>query len=237
MFLMSSEKDFDRTRDELSRAIADAIAATEAERDNALAYRHASRLADVLADGVSATSKLRGRIARRWRDAEGLSLAQLGERLGLSRGRTGDLIRERGAARRPEPAPVVAAVLTSALGILATRRNDARPPWGFVTGKIEPGESAADAAVREVKEETGLEVVAGRVLGRRVHPETQRTIIYLAVRPAEGTDPASATVCDETELAEVRWLSLEEIDALMPGVYAPVRSYLDREPRRRKAQG
>lgn len=230
---MTSDEELERTRDRLSSAIADAIAQADAIADNAVAYRQASWLADELAEGVSATSRLRARIARRWRDAEKLSLAQLSQRLGLSRGRTGDMLRDRGAARQPEPPPVVAAIVTSALGVLATRRNDGVPPWGFVSGKIEPGESPADAAQREVKEETGLDVIPGRVLGRRIHPTTQRTMIYLVARPAPGADPASAYVCDEDELAEVRWLSLAEVDELMPGVYEPVRNYLHREPRRR----
>lgn len=215
--------------------MADAIAQVEAIEDNRAAYEQATWLADELADAATAVGRLRSRIARRWRDSEGLSFGQLAERLGVSRSRAADMLRERDGSRSPEPQPVVAAVVTSPLGVLATRRNDGRPPWGFVSGKIEPGESAADAAVREVKEETGLDVTAGRVLGRRVHPETERTMIYLVARPAEGVDPASATVCDETELAEVRWLSLAEIDELMPGVYEPVRSYLGREPRRRQA--
>jgi 8-oxo-dGTP pyrophosphatase MutT (NUDIX family) len=56
----------------------------------------------------------------------------------------------------PEPSPVVAAIVTSDVGVLVGRRNDGKPPWTFIAGKIEPGESPADAAVREVKEETGL---------------------------------------------------------------------------------
>ena len=61
----------------------------------------------------------------------------------------------------PEPQPVVAAIVTSRKGVLIARRNDGRPPWTFIAGEIEPGESPADAAVREVKEETGLRVTAG----------------------------------------------------------------------------
>jgi hypothetical protein len=35
-----------------------------------------------------------------------------------------------------------------------------------------------------VKEETGVEIRAGKVIGRRVHPDTGRALIYLAARPA-----------------------------------------------------
>ncbi len=73
---------------------------------------------------------------------------------------------------KPEPAPVVAAIVTSDKGVLVGRRNDGKPPWTFIAGEIEPGESPADAAVREVKEETGCVITACEVIGRRVHPKT-----------------------------------------------------------------
>lgn len=129
-------------------------------------------------------------------------------------------------ATLPEHQPVVAAIVTSHLGALAGRRNDKTPPWTFIAGEIEPGESAADAAIREVKEETGLEVRAGtHEIGRRVHPATKRTMIYLACTPTHGTD---VFVGDEAELAEVRWLNLREVDELLKGVYKPVREHLGR---------
>jgi 8-oxo-dGTP pyrophosphatase MutT (NUDIX family) len=129
-------------------------------------------------------------------------------------------------ASTPEHPPVVAAVVTSYRGVLAGRRNDGKPPWTFIAGEIEPGESQADAAIREVKEETGLEVVAGhREIGRRVHPKTGRTMIYLACMPVESTE---VWVGDEDELAEVRWLTLADVDELLPGVFEPVRQHLER---------
>lgn len=129
-------------------------------------------------------------------------------------------------ATTPERQPVAAAIVTSHLGVLAGRRNDGKPPWTFIAGEVEPGESIADAAVREVKEETGLEVRAGHhEIGRRVHPKTSRTMIYLACTPVAGTD---VFVGDEEELAEVRWLTLAEVDELMPGVFQPVRDHLGR---------
>jgi len=43
---------------------------------------------------------------------------------------------------------VAAAIVTSHLGVLVSRRRDGDPPWTFPAGKIGPGESAEDAAVR-----------------------------------------------------------------------------------------
>jgi len=123
----------------------------------------------------------------------------------------------------PEPQPVVAAIVTSNSGVLIGRRNDGRPPWTFIAGEIEPGESPADAAIREVKEEAGLVVNYRHVIGRRVHPKTGRTMIYLACVPAGGT---GVHVGDPEELAEVRWASLAEVEELLPGLFEPVGQFL-----------
>jgi len=120
--------------------------------------------------------------------------------------------------------PIVAVVVTSHLGVLVARRNDGKPPWTFIAGEIEPGEDPADAAAREVSEETGLRVGATGVIGRRVHPQTGREMVYLAARPTHGTE---AVVGDEEELAEVRWVDLAHADELMGGtIFEPVRGYL-----------
>jgi 8-oxo-dGTP pyrophosphatase MutT (NUDIX family) len=127
-------------------------------------------------------------------------------------------------ASAPEQPPVVAAIVTSELGVLVGKRNDGTPPWTFIAGKVEPGESITDAAVREVKEEAGLVVTAAaREIGRRVHPKTGRTMIYLTCTPTEGT---AVHVGDEEELAEVRWVGLDEVDKLLPGLFEPVRDHL-----------
>ena len=132
-----------------------------------------------------------------------------------------------GVSGRPEPQPVVAAIVTSSLGVLVGRRNDGKPPWTFIAGEVEPGEAPADAAVREVKEETGLLVhTATQEIGRRVHPRTGRTMIYLACYPDRGTD---VFVGDEDELAEVRWVGYAEAHQLLPGMFELVDAHLRTE--------
>jgi 8-oxo-dGTP pyrophosphatase MutT (NUDIX family) len=125
-----------------------------------------------------------------------------------------------------ESQPVVAAIVTSAEGVLITRRQDGKPSWGFVAGETEPGEIPEDAAVREVKEETGLEVRAGRILGERDHPRTGKRMVYMAAKPVRGT---KVIVGDEAELAEVKWATLAEAHERMPDMYQPVADYLAAE--------
>ena len=89
--------------------------------------------------------------------------------------------------------------------------------------------------MREVKEETGLEVRPGRILGRRVHPATGRTMIYMSATPTHGT---GVFVGDELELLEVRWIpTLAEAATLLPGMFAPVRLDLARALRVRQSPG
>jgi 8-oxo-dGTP pyrophosphatase MutT (NUDIX family) len=122
---------------------------------------------------------------------------------------------------------VAAAIVTSRLGVLVGRRHDGKPPWTFIAGEVEPGEDAPFAAVREVKEETTLEVEPSEVIGERVHPTTGRTMIYVAARPVRPED--LAVFGDTDRLADVRWVSLAEADELLPGMFEPVREHLARE--------
>lgn len=229
----------------LHRLYEDTAADIRSYPDPQTAFQHATRLTAALRAATTAAGELRADLARRIWETEQLSLAGLADRLGVSKARADQIIRAAKGARgltqlnrdlpdhvpekasRPEPQPVVAAIVTSDRGVLVGKRNDGKPPWTFIAGEIEPGESATDAVVREVKEETGLLVrAAEREIGRRVHPKTGRTMIYLACYPLGKTD---VFVGDEDELAEVRWVSLGDAEELLPGLFEPVHLHLTHE--------
>jgi 8-oxo-dGTP diphosphatase len=125
-----------------------------------------------------------------------------------------------------EPKPVCAAVVTAPeLGVLVGRRNDGAPLWTLIAGEQEDGERPGDTVIREVKEEAMLRVQAGDVIGERMHPKSGRLMVYVAAYPTHGTDVGLG---DEDELAEVKWIGLEEADELLPGLFGPVRDFLGR---------
>ena len=67
--------------------------------------------------------------------------------------------------------PAVAAIIRDEAGaILLIRRGDGQG-WSLPGGVLEPGELLADALVREVEEETGLDVEPVRLIGVYSDPE------------------------------------------------------------------
>ena len=61
--------------------------------------------------------------------------------------------------------PSVCAVALDGRGRLLLHRRADNGFWGLPGGKVDPGESVASALVREVREETGLEVVEATLTG------------------------------------------------------------------------
>ncbi|MGW2542189.1 NUDIX hydrolase [Kitasatospora sp. NPDC001574] len=124
------------------------------------------------------------------------------------------------------PPGVAAAIVIREGRVLMVRRrvSEGQLLWQFPAGKIEPGESPEQAAVRETAEETGLNVAAIKVLGERVHPETGRWMSYTACEIVSGT----TAVGDPRELDALAWVALAEIPEYVPyGVFEPVQAYLD----------
>ena len=83
--------------------------------------------------------------------------------------------------------------------------------WSLPKGKLDPGEHPLLAAVREVREETGLWSVPGLPLGevRYSTPAGPKRVRYWAARATNGTFAPSR------EVDELRWLRVPEASALL----------------------
>jgi 8-oxo-dGTP diphosphatase len=79
--------------------------------------------------------------------------------------------------------------------------------WTLPKGKLEPGESWEDAAVREVQEETGFVCVLGDELGSVSYTDRHgrpKVVRYWRMETCEGE------FTPNNEVSELRWLSPEE---------------------------
>ncbi len=101
--------------------------------------------------------------------------------------------------------------------------------WTPVTGRIEPGESVGAAAAREVREETGLAVRAGRVLQRSPTegPAPRFLLAWVEASPMDERAALAPLSLDEREVAEARWVTAEEALALHP-MFATTREFFAR---------
>jgi ADP-ribose pyrophosphatase YjhB (NUDIX family) len=73
--------------------------------------------------------------------------------------------------------PGVAAVIFDGDRVLLQRRDDTRR-WGLPGGGVEPGESVSLAVIREVREETGLDVEPLRLIGVYSDPAHHQVMTY-----------------------------------------------------------
>jgi ADP-ribose pyrophosphatase YjhB (NUDIX family) len=85
--------------------------------------------------------------------------------------------------------------------------------WYLPAGRVEPGETIVDAAVRETLEESGLRVTVESVL-RIEHspaPGGARVRVFLVARPLDDAPPRATP--NEHSL-EARWVTLDELASL-----------------------
>jgi phosphatase NudJ len=85
--------------------------------------------------------------------------------------------------------------------------------WYLPAGRVEPGETFAQAALRETFEEAGIPILLEGVLRveHTPHPDGSRMRVIFRAVPLDDTPPKS--VPDEESL-EARWVTLEELAAL-----------------------
>ncbi|MEU4687753.1 NUDIX domain-containing protein [Actinoplanes sp. NPDC023714] len=117
----------------------------------------------------------------------------------------------------PLPLPSVTAVVFDERGrVLLNQRSDDRR-WSLLSGVLDPGEQPAAGAIREVWEETAVDIVVERVVGVEALP--LRTLqngdqvywfeVVLACRAVGG----EARVNDDESL-DVRWFEPGSLPAL-----------------------
>ncbi|HEV7887505.1 MAG TPA: NUDIX domain-containing protein [Acidimicrobiales bacterium] len=109
---------------------------------------------------------------------------------------------------RPEVCVGAVAVDNERLLLVRRGRGAAAGFWSVPGGRVEAGETLAEAVVREVLEETGVEGVCDRFLGwvERISDEHHYVILDFVVEVLEGRDPVAGD-----DAAEALWVPLPEV--------------------------
>ena len=109
--------------------------------------------------------------------------------------------------------PCVGAILTDGGRILLIRRGHEPEAgrWSIPGGRVEPGETDHQALVREVREETGLEVIPGPLAGAVDRPAPGGRVLVIRAYAATVT---GGTLAAGDDADDARWFSVRDIDAL-----------------------
>lgn len=112
----------------------------------------------------------------------------------------------------PKEINVVGAVIVRDGQIFAAKRGPGRSMagfWEFPGGKIEPEEGPAQALVRELNEELGIDVEVGDYITTSTHA-TENALIALSTYFCSIRSGEPKT----TEHEEIRWVAPDELDTL-----------------------
>jgi 8-oxo-dGTP diphosphatase len=111
------------------------------------------------------------------------------------------------------PEVCVAAVAVEADHLLMIRRGrgPAAGEWSIPGGRVEPGEMLAEAVVRELREETGLEGVCDVFVGwvERIGDDFHHVILDFKVTLLDARDPVAGD-----DAAEAAWVPLADVAEL-----------------------
>jgi mutator protein MutT len=110
---------------------------------------------------------------------------------------------------RPEVCVGAVVVEDGRLLLIRRGRGPAQGEWSVPGGRVEAGESLAEAVVRELAEETGLEGVCGELIGwvERVGDDYHFVILDFAVTLLDPeADPVAA---DDAQ--EAAWVPLHNV--------------------------
>jgi 8-oxo-dGTP diphosphatase len=118
--------------------------------------------------------------------------------------------REQHVSGRSLPRVIVAAVIIVDGRVLAAERS--APPevagrWEFPGGKVEPGETDAQALARECLEELGVRVAVGERVGPDVPLAHGRAVLRVFAVELLNED-----IPEALEHTSLRWLAADELD-------------------------
>ncbi len=114
-------------------------------------------------------------------------------------------------ADRPELCVGAIAVEDDQILLIRRGRGPAQGMWSVPGGRVEAGETLAEAVVRELLEETGLAGVCEGLIGwvERIDDSLHHVILDFAVTILAGNDPVAGD-----DAAEAAWVPLANVAEL-----------------------
>jgi ADP-ribose pyrophosphatase YjhB (NUDIX family) len=127
----------------------------------------------------------------------------------------------------PDHQPCAGGIVHDAAGrllLVCRGKAPSRGSWTVPGGRCLPGESAADACVREVAEETGLDVAVVRLAGTVERPAPDGGVFVIDDFVCRVVGGSLAAGDDATD---VRWASRADLEALplVPGLVDALREW------------
>jgi 8-oxo-dGTP diphosphatase len=123
--------------------------------------------------------------------------------------------RGRDTGRVPAPrVPCVGAIVRDQAGRLLLIQRGHEPEtgrWSLPGGRLEPGESDPQAVVRETREETGLQVTCGPLVGSVERPGLGGAVLDIRDYSATVT---GGTLTAGDDAADARWVSPTDLAGL-----------------------
>ena len=109
---------------------------------------------------------------------------------------------------RPEVCVGAIAVADGRLLLVRRGHGPAAGEWSIPGGRVEAGETLAEAVVRELSEETGIEGVCDRLVGwvERIGPDHHFVILDFLVTVLDPSGLAAGG-----DAAEAEWVPLDEV--------------------------
>lgn len=87
--------------------------------------------------------------------------------------------------------------------------------WGFPKGHVEDGETEVETAIREVKEETNVDIVVDESLRFVNHYITDKnvdkTVIFFLAHPIDNLN----VVAQESEIKDIEWVNIDKVEDVL----------------------
>lgn len=98
--------------------------------------------------------------------------------------------------------------------VLLVKQSPHRDSWGIPKGHMKDGESLEQCAVREIKEEAGVDVLLEQRLPdvSAVYKDEDKTVVSWLAKVVGNDEPNHANL--DSEVADARWFGIDQLPTI-----------------------